>query len=102
VEDVCAGFWSDLHAPANSSQGIAHWGQEFRQTDSDIAARYGPNFSVWRRALGRVTGNDRTFSTAFSRAHGLEPDVPPAPPVVPQDDDDLIDSFLRELKSADG
>jgi hypothetical protein len=102
VEDVYAGFWSDLHALANSSQGIAHWGQEFWQTDPDIANRFGQNLVTWRRALGRVTADDLTFSTAFSRAHGLEPDIIPVPPVVSSDDDDIIESFLIGLRCGDG
>jgi hypothetical protein len=99
LEDVYAGFWADLHSLANSSQGIAHWGQEFRQTDTDIAARFGQNLVLWRRALGRVTGGNPTFSTSFSRLHGLEPEVAPGP--TGDEDEDMVESYLTGLHTAD-
>ena len=46
-----------------------------------------------------MTGSERTFSTAFSRAHGLEPEVGAMP--VGDDDDDAIESYLAGLRSAD-
>ena len=91
-EDVYAGFWNDLHALANASGAIAHWGQEFRQSASDVASRYGEDLMAWKRALGRIAGNASTFSTDFSRAHGLEPSF--AGLVA---EDDALECFMAAL-----
>jgi hypothetical protein len=96
MEDVYAGFWDAVHALANASGGVAHWGQELRQSGGDIASRYGAALAVWRRALGEVGGSASTFSTAFSRDHGLEPDVRTLPP-----EDDALERFMAGLQSGD-
>jgi D-arabinono-1,4-lactone oxidase len=97
LEDVYATFWAELHNLANSSQAIAHWGQEFRQSDTDIASRFGQNLAVWRSALGRVTENNLTFSTTFSRLHGLEPILGPGPTPPVDEDDEMIEAYLAGL-----
>lgn len=73
-EDVYAGFWDAVHATAANHRGIPHWGQELRRSAGQIASLYGHRLETWRRVLaGLANDYPRTFSTAFSRAHGLEP-----------------------------
>jgi len=96
VEDVYAAFWTDLHALANRSEGIAHWGQESRQTKEYVADRFGTNLKAWQIAVGRVAGAAPTFSTEFTRLHGLEPDS-----AAIEDDDDAVDRYLAGLLSAE-
>jgi hypothetical protein len=96
LEDVYAGFWDDLHNLANASLAIAHWGQESRQAADYIEARFGANLTSWRMTLARLAGAAPTFSTPFSREHGLEPDTSAI-----SDDEDAIDRYLAGLHSGD-
>ena len=93
LEDVYAGFWAGLHDLANNAGAFAHWGQESRQSAEIVAARYGSRLVSWRAALGRVAGAASTFSTLFTREHGLEPGT--------VEEDDAIDRFLAGLNSGD-
>jgi hypothetical protein len=96
VADVYANFWRDLHQAANRLGGIAHWGQEFRQSATEIAQRYGAQLDTWRRVLGDLSGSHpATFSTKFSRAHGLEP----LPGLGLVGEDDAPDIFLCALQA---
>jgi hypothetical protein len=75
LEDVLARFWTEVHALANASGAVAHWGQEeLRQSQNDIVLRFGLNLATWRRHWAAFAGGSSTFSTEFSRVHGLERD----------------------------
>jgi D-arabinono-1,4-lactone oxidase len=93
VADLFGAFWNDVHATAAARCGIAHWGQEFRQSAEYLQARYGDHLNSWRRVLGSLSNaNPTVFSTPFSRDKGLEPDWSGV-----DEDDDAIEMFLLAL-----
>ena len=72
--DIYANFWNGVHSAGSARAGIPHWGQAIRQTESELAARYGARLIKWRTALADLSaGGPGVFSTAFSRDKGLEP-----------------------------
>jgi hypothetical protein len=72
-DDVYREFWNAVHLAANERRAIPHWGQEFRQPASAIAAHYGKDLLMWRRMLAELSiDSPNTFSTEFSRRHDLE------------------------------
>ena len=96
LDDVYAGFWAEVHDAARARQGIPHWGQEFRHTEEELAALYGPRLKRWREVLADVCGGaPQVFSTEFSRSCGLEPLAGSG------DDDDAIDIFMAALAGAE-
>jgi hypothetical protein len=50
-----------------------HWGQRHESQRPEIERRFGADLDTWRLALGRIAGNDETFSSEFTRRTGLEP-----------------------------
>lgn len=97
LDDVYAAFWSELHDAARARQGIPHWGQEFRLTEAELAALYGPRLRRWREVLADICGGaPQVFSTAFSQDKGLEPLGGAG-----GTDDDAIDLFLIGLATGD-
>ena len=96
LDDVYADFWVELHDAARARKGIPHWGQEFRHSEAELAALYGPRLKRWRQKLSNVCdGAPQVFSTEFSRSCGLEPLAASA-----DADDDAIDIFMRVLAGA--
>jgi hypothetical protein len=94
LQDVYADFWTDVHKASNTRGGIPHWGQEFRQSAEDLAARYGDRLVRWRSVLADlVDESPDVFSTAFSRDRGLEPAGSSR-----LFDDDAIEQFLLGLE----
>lgn len=75
LEDILAGFWTEVHALANVSGAVAHWGQEeLRQSQNDIALRFGLNLATWSRHWAALPGAARPSApssvafTGWSRA----------------------------------
>jgi hypothetical protein len=64
--------------------GRPHWGQEHKLTSAEVAQFYGDSLTTWRELLYTVSGNDRTFSNAFTRRCGLEPAPVPRAATISQ------------------
>jgi hypothetical protein len=95
-KNIYASFWNDLHNAANERGGIPHWGQEFRQSASDITAHYGERMMTWRQMLAELSiDSPNTFSTPFSRDTGLEPTESTG-----IFDNDSVDQFMIALEAA--
>jgi len=63
-----------LEADAKGMGATVHWGQRNHLTRADVEASY-PTIDRWRNVLGRLSsgGDPLTFSSAYTRAAGLEP-----------------------------
>jgi hypothetical protein len=95
-ENVYRKFWDAVQQAANERRAIPHWGQEFQQPDTAIAAHYGDDLVKWRRMLAELSIDaPNTFSTPFSLQHGLEPSE--ATGVF---DADAVDQFLAAFEAA--
>jgi len=95
-EKVYEDFWEKLHNKANTSGAIPHWGQEFTQSDREIAAHYGQQLLTWRRVLAELSiDRPDTFRTKFSEEKGLKPTE--ATGIF---DSESTDQFLAALESA--
>jgi hypothetical protein len=64
--------------------GRPHWGQEHKLTSAEVAQFYGDDLTTWRELLHSVSGNDLTFSNAFTRRCGLEPAPVPRAATISQ------------------
>ena len=65
---------------------VPHWGQlQYSYSAAQVAALFGQHLILWRRALAYIEELDpvATFSSAFSRARGLEWEGIVNPAVVP-------------------
>jgi hypothetical protein len=73
-------FEQRLYAIAKLHGAIPHWGLKHQVDAQEIERLYGSRLRDWRMALRQLIdagrGKDRTFSTSFSVARGLEPAAP--------------------------
>ena len=98
LQDVYAGFWSELHSASRQRRGIPHWGQEFRHTKQELDSLYGRRIERWREVLADVCdGAPSVFSTDFSRSKGLEPSGRGGAL-----DDDAVELFMMALAAGGG
>lgn len=72
--DLFESFTNAMHTLARKYRGIPHWGQRHKLDVEHVEQLYGESLETWRYALGELErGHSRElFSTAFSRARGLE------------------------------
>jgi hypothetical protein len=99
--EIYKDFWDGVHQAARDYGAIVHWGQEIRQSEAEIAARYGKDLRTWRRMLAELSiDQPSTFSTEFSRRHGLEPSATTVPTGV--FDEDAVEQFLAAFEAAAG
>ena len=98
LQDVYAGFWSELHSASRQRRGIPHWGQEFRHTKQELDSLYGRRIERWREVLADVCdGAPSVFGTDFSRSKGIEPSGRGGAL-----DDDAVELFMMALAAGGG
>jgi hypothetical protein len=70
-----------LQQAAVTHGGRVHWGQRNDLLEAAVRDTYGRGTLIdhWRDQLAAIEGNSRTFSTPFTRSHGLEPSAGAVP-----------------------
>ncbi|MBS1868801.1 MAG: hypothetical protein JSS99_03985 [Actinobacteria bacterium] len=61
-----------LQRHAARNDGRVHWGEENDLSAAEVSLAYGERLARWRTVLHALEGDSQTFSTPFTRAHGLE------------------------------
>ena len=68
-----AAWMAQVQREAIAHGGRPHWGQYNDLDEVDVLVAYGARLMKWREALVRTSGSSMTFSNAFTRRRGLEP-----------------------------
>src|SRR5262249_19481336 len=99
--EIYKDFWDSVHKAASDYGATANGGQEIRQPAAEIAARCGKDLVTSRRMLAELSiDQPSTFSTVFSRRHGLESDATTVATGV--FDEDAVEQFLAAFEAAAG